>query len=95
MKLELATSPKTVKIWERGQLTIPKEVREDLDLSDFTTVSIFRVGKNIIITPKKLLRANLARKFEKAMKKEKLTLKDLLAGLKKERERYNRENYRL
>ena len=95
MKLELATSPKTVKIWERGQLTIPKEVREDLDLSDFTTVSIFRVGKNIIITPKKLLRANLARKFEKAMKKEKLTLKDLLSGLEKERERYNRENYRL
>ena len=95
MRTELATSPKTIKIWERGQLTIPKEVREDLDLNDFTTVSIFRVGKNIIITPKKLLRANLARKFEKAMKKEKLTLKDLLAGLEKERERYNRENYRL
>ena len=95
MRAELATSPKTIKIWERGQLTIPKEVREDLDLSDFSTVSIFRVGKNIIITPKKLLRANLARKFEKAMKKEKLTLKDLLAGLEKERERYNRENYRL
>lgn len=95
MRTELATSPKTIKIWERGQLTIPKEVREDLDLNDFSMVNIFRVGKNIIITPKKLLRANLARKIERAMKKEKITLKDLLSDLEKERGRYNRENYRI
>lgn len=95
MRAELATSPKTIKIWERGQLTIPKEVREDLDLNDFTMVNIFRIGKNIIITPKKLLRANLARKVQKAARKEKTTLKDLLSDLEKERERYNRENYRI
>ena len=42
---------------------------------------------------KNLLRKNLARKVEKAMKEKGLTLKDLFADLEKERIKYNRENY--
>ena len=85
--------PKSVKLWGRGQLTIPKEVRDSLRLDEESQLNVFTVGRCLILTPKKLLRAPLAREAEKSAKARGLGLEDLLESLKNERRRYNRETY--
>jgi len=91
----IATLPKPVKLWGRGQLTIPKEVREALNLEENGQLNVFVVGRCLVMTPKRLLRASLAKEVEKAMKAKKLRLDDVLKDLEEERQRYNREAYGL
>ncbi len=89
----ITTLPKTVKLWGRGQLTIPKAVRQTLRLSDETELTVFVVGSCLILTPKRLLRASLAKEAERSMKAKGLSLDDVLQTLKEQRERYNQERY--
>jgi len=89
----IATIPQLIKVWGRGQLTIPKEIRKTLRLDDATVLSIFAVGRCLILTPKRLVRSSIAKETEHAMNTKKLTMNDLLKSLKEERQRYNRENY--
>jgi AbrB family looped-hinge helix DNA binding protein len=89
----VTTIPKSVKLWRRGQLTIPKEVREALKLDEETQLSVFVVGQCLMLTPKRLTRAALAKEVEKSMSKKGLSLEDLLHDLKAERQRYIKERY--
>ncbi len=89
----IASVPKPIKLWGRGQLTIPKEVREALKLENETHLNVFVVGRCLVMTPKPLLRAPLAKEVEKAMKAQGLGLEDLLGSLKEQRRRYNQETY--
>jgi len=86
-------APKSVKLWGSGQLTIPKDIREALHLDKETKLNVFAVGKCLVMTPKPLLRAALAKKVQKEMRAKKLSLEDLLTDLRAERKRYKKENY--
>lgn len=83
----------TVKVWGRGQLTIPASIRKELNLESEATMTVVKVGDVVLLTPKKLVGDTVAKKAARAMKKAGLKLDDLLAELRKERERYNREAY--
>ena len=87
----ITTVPRAVKLWGRGQLTIPKEVREALKLNEDDQLSVFVVGRCMVLTPKRLLGPALAKDVQKAMKTKGLTLDDLLKDLREERRQYNRE----
>jgi bifunctional DNA-binding transcriptional regulator/antitoxin component of YhaV-PrlF toxin-antitoxin module len=89
--MRLATIPKTVKLWGRGQLTLPIEVRQALGLETDSTLTVFQAGEAIILTPKKLLRPGLSKAMEKEMKKQDLSLQDLLKELGRQRSRYTQE----
>ena len=91
----VAIAPKSIKLWGRGQLTIPKELRRALKLEDENQMSVFLVGRCLVLTPKRLSRASLSREVERSMKKEGITLQDLLKNLKEQRRQYNKENYAL
>ncbi|MBI3312379.1 MAG: AbrB/MazE/SpoVT family DNA-binding domain-containing protein [Candidatus Omnitrophica bacterium] len=91
----ITTVPKPVKLWGRGQLTIPKEVRQALKLGEEDRLSVFVVGRCVVLTPKRLVGPALAKDVEKAMKAKGLSLDELLRDLKTERRRYNRERYDL
>lgn len=87
----IATLPRPIKLWGRGQLTIPKEVRQALKLDETSQLSVFVVGQCLVLTPKRLLRPSLAKDVERSMKERGLSLDDLLQTLKEERQRYHRQ----
>ena len=87
----ITTLPKAVKLWGRGQLTIPKELRQVLKLDEDSQLTVFVVGSCLVLTPKRLLRTALAKDVERTMKAKGMSLDDLLETLKEERQRYNRE----
>lgn len=82
-----------VKVWGRGQLTIPAALRKELRLDEEMTLNVVKVGDALILTPKKLIGDIVAKKARKEMKRAGLGLDDLLKDLEKQRERYNRERY--
>jgi bifunctional DNA-binding transcriptional regulator/antitoxin component of YhaV-PrlF toxin-antitoxin module len=82
-----------VKVWGRGQLTIPASLRKELHLGEEATLNIVKVGGVLLLTPQKLLGDAVAKKAQKEMEKAGLSLEDLLKDLEKQRQRYNRERY--
>ena len=93
--MEWATVPRTGRVRGRGQLTLPAEIRKELGLDASGTLTVFRAGEAIILTPKRLVRASFAKEVQKEMKKQGLTLNDLLRDLKRQRTRYIKEVYGL
>jgi bifunctional DNA-binding transcriptional regulator/antitoxin component of YhaV-PrlF toxin-antitoxin module len=87
------TKPYKSQIRERGQLTIPKKVREKGALYDGESVSIIPVGNSILVTPQKLGLEEARREIRKIMKDSGVTLEDLLEGLAQERKRLSEETY--
>lgn len=85
--------PMTAEIKARGQLTIPKKIREASHLEEGEVVSIIPVGDSIIVTPKRLELDEARRQFKKILKGSGLSVDELLKGLEEERETLYREKY--
>lgn len=83
----------TAEIKARGQLTIPKKIREASHLEEGEEVSIIPIGDSIIITPKKLELNEARRQLRKILKGSGLSADELLKGLKQERETLYTEKY--
>lgn len=81
------------EIKSRGQLTIPKKIRDTSQLEEGQRVSIIPVGESIIITPKRLDLDEARRQFRRILKASDFSVKDLLAGLREERKSLYREVY--
>jgi AbrB family looped-hinge helix DNA binding protein len=81
------------EIKARGQLTIPKKVREAGHLDEGQIVTILPVGDSLIITPKRLELEEARRQIRKIMKATGTSLSELLSGLNEEREELYRETY--
>jgi AbrB family looped-hinge helix DNA binding protein len=77
--------PYKAEIKARGQLTIPKKIREDGSLYEGETVSIIPIGDSILVTPKKLELDEARREIRKIMKASGVTLEELLRGIEDER----------
>ena len=88
----ITTAPKAVKLWGRGQLTIPKDVRQAMKLDQEDRLSVFVVGRCLVLTPKRLVGPSLAKEVARSMKAKGLSLEDVLRDLKAERRRYNQEH---
>ena len=83
--------PYIAEIKSRGQLTIPKKIREMSHLEEGQVVSIIPVGDSIIITTKRLELDEARRELRKILKASGLSAEDLIAGIKEERERLYQE----
>jgi len=83
----------TTSIKSRGQLTIPKQVRNAGQLDEGQVVSIIPVGDSIIITPKRLVLDDARREIKKILKASGHSLEEILEGLKAEREILYRDTY--
>jgi len=83
----------TAEIKFRGQLTIPKKIRVMSRLEEGQIVSIIQVGDAVIITPKHLELDEARREMRRILKETGISLEDLLAGLKEERDKLYQETY--
>lgn len=88
-----ALKASVAQIKARGQLTIPKRIRQTSALEEGQVVSIIPVGDSLIITPKRLDLEEARRQIRKIAKASGISLEDLLSGLKEEREALLRESY--
>ncbi len=68
---------------EKGQVTIPADIRESLSLSKDSLLSVAKVGDGILLTPKPSVYEAVSARFAKAAEEKGITLDDLLKDLKK------------
>lgn len=81
-------SSKKVRVWGKGQLTIPAGMRETLDINEDTILDIHQVGNSLIITREKSLVSELTSEFNAALSEAKLDLDDLLSELRENSHEY-------
>lgn len=85
--------PLTTEIRHRGQLTIPKKIRNLSHLEEGQVVSIIPVGDSVIIAPKKLTLDEARRQLRKILKESGLSVEETIKALKEEREILYEETY--
>jgi len=85
--------PYKSQIRGRGQMTIPKKVREKGALYDGEAVSIIPIGDSILVTPRKLELDEARLQLGRIMKASGVTLETLIEGLEDERRALFEETY--
>lgn len=81
------------EIKDRGQLTIPKGVRESGPLSPGQEVTIIPIGDSVLVTPRRLGVDEARRELRRLLTASGLTVDDLVAGLDVAREEVYGEAY--
>jgi bifunctional DNA-binding transcriptional regulator/antitoxin component of YhaV-PrlF toxin-antitoxin module len=81
------------EIKARGQLTIPKKMREISNMDEGSVVSIIPIGDSLFITPKRLELDEARRQLTRLLKASGLSMEKLIDGLKEERNELYKETY--
>ncbi len=71
------------RVREKGQVTIPMNIRESLHLSKDSILSVTKVGDGILLTPKPSVFEATSAGFIKEAKENGITLDELLKDLRK------------
>jgi len=77
------------KMREKGQVTIPVNMRTSLRLSKDSILSVNKIGNGILLTPRPSLFETTSAGFIKDAKEKGITLEGLLKDLKKIRHNKN------
>jgi len=77
----------TTKIGEKGQLTVPKQFREDLGLRNGAPFAVLRLGDGLILLPEQQRFEQLCEEVEARLTGAGLAPGDLLATLPEARKR--------
>ena len=85
--------PLVVQVRERGQFTIPAEIRRRMGIEEGDVFSLIQLGDTLVATRKKLVTPEIAKAIEALMEEEGVTLADLVEGLEEQRRTYVREKY--
>lgn len=83
----------TTKIGEKGQLTVPKQFRQDLGLGTGAPFAVLRLGDGLILMPEQRRFEQLCQKIGASLASAGLTSGDLLATLPGARDRVYARRY--
>ena len=83
----------TTKIGEKGQLTVPKQFREDLGLGNGSPFAVLRLGDGLILLPEQRRFEQLCQRVSASLTAAGLTSGDLLATLAEARDRVYARRY--
>lgn len=84
----------TTKIGEKGQLTVPKEFREDLGLSAGAPFAVLRLGDGLVLLPEQQRFEHLCEQVSSALTRAGLTPETTLATLPEARSRVFARHYK-
>lgn len=82
-----------VRLRQRGQITVPQEVRDRLNVGEGDILTLVQVGSTLLLTPKRPVVPLLADRIVELMEQEGVTLADLLVGLEEERAAIYQEHW--
>jgi AbrB family looped-hinge helix DNA binding protein len=83
----------TTKIGEKGQLTVPKQFREDLGLGTGAPFAVLRLGDGLVLLPEQQRFDHLCEKVSEALTGLGLTSEDMIATLPQARQRIFARRY--
>ncbi len=83
----------TTKIGEKGQLTVPKQFREDLGLETGAPFAVLRLGDGLILLPEQRRFDALCERISSSLTAAGVTPEDVLATLPQTRERLFERRY--
>lgn len=83
----------TTKIGEKGQLTVPKQFREDLGLGTGAPFSVLRLGNGLLLVPEQQRFDLLCEQISSALTAAGATPKAILATLPQTRQRIYERRY--
>jgi AbrB family looped-hinge helix DNA binding protein len=83
----------TTKIGEKGQLTVPKQFRQDLGLGTGAPFAVLRLGDGLILLPEQERFDQLCHRVGSSLVSAGVTPEDLLATLPKARNRIYARRY--
>lgn len=83
----------TTKIGEKGQLTVPKQFREDLGLGTGAPFAVLRLGDGLILLPEQQRFEQLCEQVSSALTAAGLTPKSILESLPEARKRVFKRHY--
>jgi AbrB family looped-hinge helix DNA binding protein len=83
----------TTKIGEKGQLTVPKQFREDLGLGNGAPFAVLRLGDGLILLPEQQRFEHLCRQVSSSLTAVGLKPEDLLVTLPDVRNRIYARRY--
>ncbi|RMF35947.1 MAG: AbrB/MazE/SpoVT family DNA-binding domain-containing protein [Chloroflexi bacterium] len=83
-----------IRLRQRGQITVPREVRDRLNIREGDVLTLVQVGSMLLLTPKRPVVPLLADQIAELMEAEGVTLADLLLGLEEERAALYKERWR-
>ena len=75
----------SVRLRERGQLTLPKTVRQSLSVDRGDLLNLVQVGDVFVLSQQQPLLPQLSEDFSAIMADENVSLAELLEGLEEER----------
>jgi len=70
-----------IKVWERGQITIPKDLREALEIKENDVLYVEKLGNGLYLRPSESVIDQVQKKMSAMMKKRGLTVDDLIKDL--------------
>lgn len=71
----------SLEVRERGQVTLPKALRDALQLEAGDAVRAVQIGDSIVLTPQRMELDALRKEVRRLMKKHNVTADDLLRNL--------------
>ena len=83
----------TTRIGEKGQLTVPKQFREDLGLSTGAPFAVLRLVDGLILLPEQQRFEQLCERISATLANTGYTRTDVLAGLPEARKRIYARRY--
>jgi AbrB family looped-hinge helix DNA binding protein len=83
----------TTKIGEKGQLTVPKQFRQDLGLGTGAPFAVLRLGDGLILLPEQRRFEALCQQMSSSLTSAGLTSDDLIATLPEARNRVYKRQY--
>jgi len=83
----------TIQVRQRGTLTLPAELREKYDISAGDIYRVIDLDGVFVLTPLAPMAPELAREIERLREAASLSMDELLASLREQRERYVAEQY--
>lgn len=89
----MTTQRKLVRIQEKGQVTLPADIRKRLGLKKGDVVAVVETAEGVLITPQAVLTARALDRIGEVLREQGLSLEDLIESGRAERDALLREQY--